>query len=98
MSALHNADVIIQFLDLKLISENCLNFENSYLLNRNSDQNNFYMKSDQFDETNPDTLTTPLFDTSNYPNMELSPSGHLSDTGPDPGIISRLNSPFFDTV
>jgi hypothetical protein len=56
------------------------------------------MKSDQFDETNPDTLTTPLSDTSNYPNMELSPSGHLSDTGPDPGIISRLISPFIDTV
>jgi hypothetical protein len=56
------------------------------------------MKSDQFDETNPDTLTTPLSDTSNYPSMELSPSGHLSDTGPDPGINSRLNSPFTDTM
>jgi hypothetical protein len=56
------------------------------------------MKSDQLNETNPDTLTTPLFDTSNYPNMELSPSGHLSDTGSDLGINSRLNSPFTDTV
>jgi hypothetical protein len=56
------------------------------------------MKSDQFDETNSDTLTTPLSDTSNYPNMELSPSGYLSDTGPDPGINSRLHSPFIVTV
>jgi hypothetical protein len=56
------------------------------------------MKSDQFDETNPDALTTPLSDTSNYPNVKLSPSGHLSDTGPDLGINSRLNSPFTDTV
>ena len=27
-------------------------------------------------------------------NMEHSPSGHLSNTGPEPGIHSRLNSPF----
>jgi hypothetical protein len=31
------------------------------------------MKSDQLDETNSDTLTTPLSDTSNYPHMEPSP-------------------------
>jgi hypothetical protein len=31
------------------------------------------MKSDQFDETNPNALTTPLSGTSNYPNMELPP-------------------------
>jgi hypothetical protein len=56
------------------------------------------MKSDQFDETNPDTLTTPLSDTSNYPNMQPSPSGYLSDTGPDPRLISRLNFPFIVTA
>jgi hypothetical protein len=56
------------------------------------------MKSDQFDETNPDTLTTSLSDTSNYPNLELSPSGQLSDTGPDPGLNSRLSSPFTVTA
>ena len=35
-----------------------------------------------------------LLDASNYLNMEHSPSGHLSDTGQEPGIPSRLNSPF----
>jgi hypothetical protein len=56
------------------------------------------MKNDQFDETNPDTLPAYPCDVSNYPNMELSPSGHLSDTGPDPRVISRLKSPFTDTM
>jgi hypothetical protein len=56
------------------------------------------MKSDQFDETNLDTLTTPLSDASNYPNMDLFLSGHLSDTGPDPRLNSRLNFPFIVTA
>ena len=51
------------------------------------------MKVAQNDETNPNTLLTYLSDASNYLNMELSPSGHLSDTGPEPGKHSRLISP-----
>jgi hypothetical protein len=56
------------------------------------------MKVDQKNMTDTNTLTTHLPDASNYLNMELSPSGHLSVIGPDPGILSRLNSPFTDTV
>ena len=52
------------------------------------------MKVAQNDETNPNTLPTYLLDVPNYLNMELSPSGHLSDTGPEPGTPSRLFSPF----
>ena len=52
------------------------------------------MKVAQKNEANPNTLPTYLSDASNYLNMEHSPSGHLSDTGPEPGIPSRLNSPF----
>ena len=52
------------------------------------------MKVAQNDETNPNTRSVYLLDASNYLNMEHSPSGHLSDTGPEPGIPSRLNSPF----
>ena len=52
------------------------------------------MKVDQKNEPNLNTLPTYLADASNYLNMELFPSGHLSDTGPEPGIHSRLNSPF----
>ena len=52
------------------------------------------MKVAQKNPTNPNTLTTYLSDASKYLNMELSPSGHLSNTCPEPGIHSRLNSPF----
>ena len=38
---------------LKIIPEFSLNFENSYLLNRNSDRKSLHMKNDQLDETNP---------------------------------------------
>ena len=49
------------------------------------------MKVAQNDETNPNTLPTYLSDASNYLNMELSPSGHLSDTGPESGKHSRYS-------
>ena len=52
------------------------------------------MKVAQNDETNPNTRFVYLSYASNYLYMELSPSGHLSDTGLEPGIHSRLNSPF----
>ena len=50
------------------------------------------MKVAQHDETNPNTLSVYQSDASNYLNMEHSPSGHLSDTGPEPGKHSQLNS------
>ena len=53
-----------------------------------------YMKVAQNDETNPNTRFVYLWVASNYLNMEHSPSGHLSDTGPEPGTPSRLFSPF----
>ena len=43
---------------------------------------------------NPNTRSVHLSHAPSMLNMELSPSGHLSDTGPEPGIPSRLNSPF----
>ena len=52
------------------------------------------MKVAQKIETNPNTLPTYMSDASNYLNMELSPSGHLSDIGPEPRKHSRLNPPF----
>ena len=52
------------------------------------------MKVAQNDETNPNTRFVYQSDASNYLNMEHSPSGHLSDTGLEPGKHSRLNSPF----
>ena len=56
------------------------------------------MKVAQNDETNPDTLPTCPPDTSNYPNLKLSPSGPLSDICPKPGKLSRKGSPFFGIV
>ena len=52
------------------------------------------MKVAQNNETNPDTRSFYLSYASNYLNMERSPSGRLSDTGPEPGIPSRLIPPF----
>ena len=56
------------------------------------------MKVAQNDETNPNTRFVYLSDASNYLNMELSLSGHLSDTGPELGKHSRLASPFTGVV
>ena len=52
------------------------------------------MKVDQKNELNPNTWPTYMSDASNYLNMVHSPSGHLSDTGLEPGTPSWLNSPF----
>ena len=51
------------------------------------------MKVAQKNVMNPDARSVYLSDTSNYLNMEHSPSGHLSDTGPELGKHSRLTSP-----
>ena len=52
------------------------------------------MKVAQKNPTNPNTRSVHLSHAPSMLNMEHSPSGHLSDTGPEPGIHSRLNSPF----
>ena len=51
------------------------------------------MKVAQKNPTNPNTRSVHLSHASNYLNMELSLSGHLSDTGPEPGKHSWLTSP-----
>ena len=85
-------------IELILNLENCLNFGNSYNLIYKSDENVFYMKVAQNNETNPNMRFVYLSDASNYLNMELSLSGHLSDTDPEPGKHSRLTSPFTGIV
>ena len=52
------------------------------------------MKVAQKNLMNPNMRSVYLSDASNYLSMEHSPSSHLSDTGPEPGKHSRLNSPF----
>ena len=47
---------------------------------------------------NPSTRSVHLSHAPSMLNMELSPSGHLSDTGPEPGTPSRLTSPLADIV
>ena len=54
-SALPHADVIIHFCLIQIIPKIQINIENSYLLNLSSDENVFYMKVAQNDETNPNT-------------------------------------------
>ena len=61
------------------------NFEKSYKINRNSDENNLYMKNDQKYKTNTNMLPTYLPALSNMVNMELFPLIHLSDKCPDAG-------------
>jgi hypothetical protein len=56
------------------------------------------MKVVKNDKTNPNTHSVRSSHVSNYPNMQPSLSGHLSDTGPEPGKHSRMGSPFLGNV
>ena len=56
-------------------------------------ENTLYMKVAQNDETNLDTQSVHLSHAPSMLNMEHSPSGPLSDTGPEPGKHSRLIFP-----
>ena len=56
------------------------------------------MKVAQNDETNPNARSVYLSDACNYLNMKLFLSGHLFDTGPEPGKHFRLTSPFTGIV
>ena len=62
-------------------------------MNRISDENVFYMIVAEKNPTNPNMRSVHLSHAPSMLNMELSPSGHLSNTGPEPGIHSRLNPP-----
>ena len=73
-------------------------FDKSQKIIRNSDEKVLYMKVAQNNETNPNTRSVYLSDASNYLNMELSLSGHLSDTSPKRGKHSQLTSPFTGIV
>ena len=48
-------------------------FEKSYKINCNSDENVFYMKVAQNDETNPNTRFVYLSDASNYLTWNIPP-------------------------
>ena len=51
------------------------------------------MKVAQKNPTNPNTRSVHLSHAPSMLNMELSPSGRLSNTGPETGKHSRLTSP-----
>ena len=68
----------VGFLLIKIIPKillNDLNFKNQYLLNCNSDRKTLYIKIDQKNITNTDTLSVYQPHPSNTPNIEPSPSG-----------------------
>ena len=52
------------------------------------------MKVPQKNPTNPNTRSVHLSHAPSMLNMGHSPSGHLSDTGPEPGKHSWLIPPF----
>src|SRR3990170_3688150 len=56
------------------------------------------MKVAQNDETNLNTQSVRPPRVPNIANMQPSLSGHLSDTGPEPGKHSRMDSPFLGNV
>ena len=63
---------------------------------RNSDENTFYMKVAQNDETNSDTQPVRPPHPPNLSNTQLFPSGSSVRKRETPGILSRLFSPFAD--
>ena len=70
------------------------NFRKSYKINRSSDENTFYMKVAQNDETNPDTQPVRPPRIPSIANTQLSPSGSSVRKRKTPGILSRMFSPF----
>ena len=58
----------------------------------------FYMKVAQKNPTNPNTRSVHLSHAPSMLNMGLSPSGHLSITGPELRKHSRLTSPLTGIV
>ena len=58
------------------------------------DENTFYMKVAQNDETNPDTRSVRPPHTPSIPNTQLSPSGSFVRKHETPGILSRMFPPF----
>ena len=66
-------------------------FRKSYLLIRNSDENTFYMKVAQNDETNPVSQPVRPPRTPNISNSQLSPSGSFARKRET--ILSRMFPP-----
>jgi hypothetical protein len=69
-----------------------LNFKNSYKINRNSDENNLYMKIAQKNMTNQNMQSVHLSHAPSMLNMEPSPSFHLSGKCQTPGKPLRMFS------
>ena len=63
-------------------------------MNRSSDENTFYMKVAQNDETNPDTQPVRLPHIPSIANTQLLPSGSSVRKRETPGILSRKFPPF----
>ena len=57
--------------DLAKNPENQINFENSYKINRNSDEKDLYMKNDQKNITNPNMSFACMRNTSNIMNLDI---------------------------
>ena len=70
------------------------NFKNSYKTNRSSDENTFYMKVAQNDETNPNMQPVDPPHTPSISNTQLSSFSSFVRKRETPGILSRLFSPF----
>ena len=69
-------------------------FRKSYKIIHNSDENTFYMKVAQNDETISDTQSVRPPHTPNLSNSQLSPSGSSVRKRETPGILSRMFPPF----
>ena len=68
-------------------------FRKSYKKICNSDENTFYMKVAQNDETNPDMQPARPPHILNLSNSQLSPSSSSIQKRNTPGIISRMFPP-----
>ena len=72
---------------IKLIPKIQSNFEKSYKINRNSDENNLYMKNDQKNMMNPNMPSTYLSHTSNIVNIDFFALGSSDQIKPGAGNI-----------
>ena len=76
-NVLDNVDIIIK--EIQKFFLNDLNFEFKYLLNRNSDSKTLYMKIDQKNIMNMNTLPICLPPPSNSPSIDIPPFGPSVD-------------------
>ena len=71
-------------------------FRKSYRINRSSDENTFYMKVAQNDETNPNTQSVRPQDVPSIANLQLSPSVSSVRKMQTSEKLSRMFPPFAD--